>query len=84
MRGKQATIRRITADDFKKRGLTRDRANYVISVVRMRQELRHLLETAKDPIVVQELLCLDEFFNDTVTFMYTGPDNKPTKPKGVA
>ncbi len=84
MSSKRAVVKTITAEEFKRKGLPRDRANYVISVVRMRQEVRHLMETAKDPIVVQELLCLDEFFNDTVTSMYTGPDNKPTKPKGVA
>lgn len=84
MSSKRAVVKAITAEEFKRKGLPRDRANYVISVVRMRQEVRHLMETAKDPLVVQELLCLDEFFSDTVSFMYTGPENKPTKPKGVA
>lgn len=81
-------VLRITADFLKKRGLPRDKANYVMSVIRMRAEVRHLMETAKDKDVVQELLCLDGFFEDSVSTMYeiesAKLNPKPTKPKGAA
>lgn len=81
-------VLRLTADFLKKRGLSRDKANYVMAVIRMRHEVRHLMETAHDPDVVQELLCLDAFFDDSIGTMYEierdekGPT--PNKPKGAA
>lgn len=81
----QAQVTVLTAEFLKKRGLPRDKANYVMAVVRMRQEVRHLMRTATDSDVVQELLCLDEFFDDTVTTMYAaaGETTNPN-PKGAA
>lgn len=76
-----ATVSPITAGMMRNKGLTRDKANYVMAVVRMRAEVRHLMRTVTDDAVVQELLCLDEFFEDSVTVMYS---DKPTNPQGVA
>lgn len=82
-----AKVVALTADFLKSRGLPRDKANYVMAVIRMRQEVRHLLKTTKDAEVHQELLCLDEFFDDTVTTMYAVAAQQaptPTTPKGAA
>lgn len=81
-----ATVTAFTVGMMRSKGLTRDKANYVMAVVRMRAEVRHLMRTATDDTVVQELLCLDEFFEDTVTTIYAEQSNKPqpTKPKGAA
>lgn len=81
----QKTVPILTPEFLKRKALTRDKANYVMAIVRMRQEVRHLMNTATDIDVTQELLCLDEFFEDSVTTMYT-IDQQPTqpKPKGAA
>lgn len=50
--------------------LPRDKANYVTSVIRMRAELRHLMGTARDKDVVEELVVLDSFFEDSVSLIY--------------
>lgn len=60
----------LTPSFLAKRGLPRDKANYVTQVIRMRAGIRHLMETATDPDVVEELLCLDSFFEDSVRVMY--------------
>lgn len=67
---------------MKRRGLTRDRANYVTAVIQMRAKVRHLMETARDATVVEELLVLDSFLEDTITTIYYG--DKPEAGGGDA
>lgn len=66
----------ISSTFLAKRGLPRDKANYVTALIRMRVEVRHLMRTARDQDVVAELLCLDEFIEDSVSTMYEAQKQK--------
>lgn len=75
------------AQFLRQRGLPRDKANYVMAVIRMRAEVRHLMHTATDPDVVDEVLVLDSFLEDSITTMYQIEGHvtpSATPPKGAA
>lgn len=68
-----------------RRGLRRDKANYVTSIVRIRQELTHLRKLIGDPDVLEEIIVLTEFMEDSVHYMYQLEDEQQNPPpKGVA
>lgn len=68
-----------------KRGLRRDKANYVTSIIKIRQELAMLKKMVGDPDVLEEIIVLTEFIEDSVQYMYmleSEQQNPP--PKGAA
>ncbi len=60
----------LTPSFLAKRGLPRDKANYVTAIIRMRAVIRGLMETTYDPDVVEDLLLLDTMFDDSIREMY--------------
>lgn len=61
------------ADAYKflmKRGLSRDRANYVTSLVRMRSELEGLMKITRDEVIKDCIMGMCEIIGDEVADVY--------------
>lgn len=54
-----------------KRGLKRDRANYVTSLIRFKAELDQLQRMTSDGDVKEEIRTMSGFVTETVELMYT-------------
>ena len=67
---KDGTVVMSGSEFLKSRGLKRDKANYVTSLIKMRAELGLLLRLNRDPTVEAEINALLEFIEDSIGFMY--------------
>lgn len=77
-REKKPRVIDLTGAEFlKKKGLPRDQANYVTTMIRMKADLHALMKLTSDPCVLEELDTMIGVMQETVEWIYAldGMDN---------